>query len=153
MVSQKCQYALRAIFELARSSRSESRELLKIETIAKRQAIPVRFLETILNQLRGGNFVESRRGRHGGYLLMRDPATLSTGEIIRFVDGPIGVIACADNAAKPCPQHRNCVFIGLWTKARESMEKVYDHTTIADLLEEDQLRQERKRNPGINFSI
>lgn len=65
-VSQKCQYALRAVFELARR---RGEKPTSIREIAEAQAIPAKFLELILTQLRKGGLVESRRGIHGGYLL------------------------------------------------------------------------------------
>ena len=77
MVSQKCQYAIRATFELARRN---GRGPIKIGEIAEAQAIPVRFLEVILNQLRQGGFVQSRRGA-GGCYLVRQPEEIKVGEI------------------------------------------------------------------------
>ena len=64
MLTQKCQYAMRAVFELAKR---EGRGPVKINEIAEAQAIPQRFLENILNQLRQGGVVESRRGKEGGW--------------------------------------------------------------------------------------
>ncbi len=88
-VSQKCQYALRAVFELA--SRHGDAPT-SIREIAQAQAIPPKFLELILVQLRKAGFVESRRGAHGGYFLAVGPAALTVGEIIRFIDGPIAPV-------------------------------------------------------------
>ena len=67
-VSLKCQYGLRALFELARRAGNGP---TRIQEIAEAQAIPPRFLENILNQLRRGGFVESRRGKAGGFVLAR----------------------------------------------------------------------------------
>jgi len=90
-ISQKCQYALRAVFELARRPREAP---VKVGDIAEAQAIPPRFLEIILNQLKRGGFVESRRGASGGYSLARSPDELTMGEIIRFVEGPFKPVSC-----------------------------------------------------------
>jgi Rrf2 family cysteine metabolism transcriptional repressor len=81
-ISQKCQYALRAVFELAVRTKEGP---IKVGVIAEAQAIPTRFLEVILNQLKRGGFVESRRGNAGGYALAKSPAELTMGDIIRFV--------------------------------------------------------------------
>ena len=67
-VSAKCYYALRAVYALAEHSTPEP---LKIAEIAEQQQIPIRFLEVILGQLKGGGFVQSRRGAEGGYRLAR----------------------------------------------------------------------------------
>ena len=70
-VSSKCYYALRAIYAL---SEHPGPDPLKIAEIAEREQIPVRFLEVILGQLKGGGFVRSRRGAEGGYNLARSPS-------------------------------------------------------------------------------
>ena len=67
-VSSKCYYALRAVYALAEHAGPEP---MKIAEIAEREQIPIRFLEVILNQLKGGGFVQSRRGAEGGYRLAR----------------------------------------------------------------------------------
>ena len=90
-ISQKCQYALRSVFELAKR---HGEGPTSIREIARAQAIPPKFLELILTELRKGGFVESRRGIHGGYLLPVPPKTVFAGEIIRFVDGPIAPVRC-----------------------------------------------------------
>lgn len=135
MVSQKCQYALRAVFELAKHYNQGP---MKIGDVAKAQAIPARFLEVILSQLKQGGFVESRRGNDGGYLLIRPPQGLTAGEIIRFVEGPLGPVMCVTtNGDDHCPLHGSCVFLPMWEKARDAMSEVYDSATLQDLLEDE----------------
>ncbi|KKL10688.1 hypothetical protein LCGC14_2553300, partial [marine sediment metagenome] len=90
-VSQKCQYALRAVFELAKR---QGRGPTTISDVAEAQAIPPRFLELILGQLRQGGFVDSRRGPRGGYLLPVTSPALTIGQIIEFIDGPIAPVRC-----------------------------------------------------------
>ena len=85
-ISQKCQYAVRSVFKLAKRQGSGA---TKISDVAEAQAIPVRFLENILNQLKGGGFVESVRGKEGGYLLARSAKELTVGEIVRYMEGPL----------------------------------------------------------------
>jgi len=141
MLSQKCQYALRALVELARRYGSGP---VRIAQVAQSQAIPPRFLEVILSQLKRGGFVESRRGREGGYVLARPPCSIRVGEVIRFVDGPIGPVRCvAEGGEQGCPLGPGCAFIGLWRRAREALSKVYDETTLEDLVREERLRRAR----------
>ena len=136
MLSQKCQYALRAVFEVAKRSGEGP---IKIEAIAKAQAIPPRFLAAILNQLKQGGFVQSRRGSDGGYFLSREPGGLSVGEIIRFVEGPVGPVIClTDDPVDSCPLHGKCVFMSMWREAQEAMENVYDNTSFQDLLDREE---------------
>lgn len=77
MVSKKCRYALRAIFEL---SLRDSAQPVKIQEIATAQSIPACFLEVILSELKHGGFVDSKRGSDGGYMLTRDACDLTVGE-------------------------------------------------------------------------
>ena len=90
-VSSKCYYALRAVYALADHAGPEP---IKIAEIAEREQIPIRFLEVILNQLKGGGFVQSRRGAEGGYRLARPAEHLTVGEIMRYIDGPIAPVDC-----------------------------------------------------------
>ena len=134
-VSQKCQYGLRAVFELAKR---RGRGSTSVSQIAEVQAIPARFLELILGQLRQGGFVESRRGVHGGYLLAADPARLYVGQIIRFIDGPVAPVNCViANKESDCPLRGNCVFVSMWGRARDAVAEVYDQTSFQDLIEEE----------------
>ena len=135
-VSQKCQYALRALFEL---SKRPGPAPTKVSEIAAAQAIPARFLEAILGELRRGSFVESRRGVNGGYFLAVEPDALTVGEIIRFIDGPLTPVRClGDDKGESCALKGNCAFIGMWNRARDAVAEVYDETTFRNLLEEEQ---------------
>ncbi len=142
MVSQKCQYALRAIFELAKR---HGQGPVKISDIAEAQAIPTRFLEVILNQLRRAGFVQSRRGPEGGYILAGAPETMKIGAIIRFVEGPQVPVSCMteeDNGE--CSLKSRCVFLGMWTRAAKALSDVYDQTSFQDLVE-DETRIQREQ--------
>ena len=136
-LSQRTQYGLRALFELAKSY---GRGPIKIAEVAAAQGIPPRFLEVILGELKQAGFVESRRGAEGGYMLARRPATLAVGEVIRFLEGPLGPVACVQHpaAGSGCARHAECVFLGLWERSRRAVAEVYDSTTLADLIEEEQ---------------
>ena len=86
MISQKAKYALRALVSLARVGRGES---MMIGEISRQQAIPKKFLEQILLELKRAGFVDSRRGRAGGYVLLKSPEQIMYGEVLRLIDGPI----------------------------------------------------------------
>lgn len=145
LVSQKSQYALRAIFELAK--RVGKGPVSAVE-ISKNQAIPLRFLEAILAQLKQGGFVESRRGNEGGYVLKQAPERISVRDIIEFVQGPIGPIDCLTGAEKgeaSCPLHGGCVFMPMWEEVRDAIAAVYERTTLDTLVE-------REKQSGQTFS-
>jgi Rrf2 family protein len=134
-VSSKCQYALRALFAIARRGEPG---LSRVMEIAEEQDIPPRYLENIVNQLRKGGFVHSRRGKEGGFSLSRPARDIRLGDVIRFIEGPIHPTGC--NGEKPgqaCRFKGRCVFIRHWNEAEKALESVYDNTTIQDLVEED----------------
>ncbi len=147
-ISQKCQYALRAVFELAKN---EGEGPLRIADIAETQAIPVRFLEVILNQLKQGAFVDSRRGSAGGYVLTKNASNLRVGEVIRFIEGPLSPVQCiAGSTGDQCPLHSDCSFLPMWEKAQDALSEVYDSITFADLVEQERSRRGRHI---VNYSI
>ena len=134
LVPQKTQYALRAIFELARQ---HGRGPIKIAEIARTQALPMRFLEVILSQLKQGGFVGSQRGSEGGYFIVRDPHDLTIGELMRFLQGPISPVAClTDDRKDRCSLYGECVFLPMWEKVRLAISQVYDNTTFQDLVDQ-----------------
>ncbi len=147
MISQKCQYAIRALFELARRNGNDP---VKIGEIARVQSIPVRFLEVILNQLRQAGFVQSRRGAGGGYLLARQPDAITIGEILQFMEGPLTPVACmAEKDRAGCPLRENCAFMGLWKRAEKAASDVYNQTSLKDLVDEQNALQQN----ALSFSI
>lgn len=138
LISQKSQYALRATFELARQY---DQGWVKIAQIAQAQAIPTRFLEVILNQLKQAGFIRSKRGSEGGYILTRSPDQLSVGDVLCFMEGPVGPVECLVGTTKSkCPLLGKCPFHSLWENVNRSLSKIYNDTTLQDLL--DQYEQE-----------
>ena len=141
LVSQRSQYALRALFELAKHFGGRP---VRTADVAERQAIPARFLEVILAELRHAGLVVSHRGRQGGYSLARHPSTLTVGDVIRFFEGPLGPVHCAmGKANSDCPLYENCVFLPMWERVREAISQVYDNTSFQDLVEEEKKRNDR----------
>ncbi len=133
-VSSKCYYAIRAVYALAAHGAESP---MKIADIAEREMIPIRFLEVILNQLKGGGFVQSRRGAEGGYKLARPADSITVGEIMRYVDGPIAPVDCVSQSRpKECEFHGECHFFGFWGRVRQAISDVVDQTTFADLMRE-----------------
>jgi len=133
MITQKTQYALRAIFELARH---HGEGPIKVSEISHEQAIPLRFLEVILNKLRKGGYVRGKRGFEGGYFLIRPPKEIRLIDIIRQMDETIGPVHCLSlTSPRPCPLKGDCVFFPVWQEVRHSAMEIFSRTTIADLIE------------------
>ncbi|MFW5996472.1 MAG: RrF2 family transcriptional regulator [Lentisphaeria bacterium] len=137
-LSQKCQYALRAVFELARRYNEGP---VKISEVAEAQAIPPRFLENILNQLKRDGIVDSRRGKTGGYVLATPPENLTVGTVIELIQGPLSVVECdGGTPGEQCPFENDCVFWPLWRKAHKVLRDVYYGETFANLVEKENHR-------------
>jgi Rrf2 family transcriptional regulator, cysteine metabolism repressor len=140
MVSQKCQYSIRAVFELARRYGEGP---VKISEIAEVQAIPLRFLEIILNQLKRAGFVHSMRGATGGYLLVRQPKSMTIGEIVRFIEGPLAPVACmTGKTGETCSLDGDCAFIGMWERAAAAVAEVYDSISFQDLVDKSAVKEQ-----------
>ena len=129
-VSAKVDYAVRAAVELAAAQ--ESGRPVKAEAIARAQAIPVKFLENILQGLRTARVVESRRGPEGGHMLARPAAEISIADVIRAIDGPLGSVGgrppedlVFPGAAEPMRE--------VWVAARSGLRAVLERVTLADV--------------------
>ncbi len=132
LVSKKCEYGLRAVFELARNANAGP---MKIQEIASAQGIPPRFLESILVELKNGGFVVSKRGNSGGYSLARDARDIHVGQVIRLFEGRLDstesrCVPTADRAG-------DVAFSHLWKRTQAAISDVYDRTTVHDLVEEE----------------
>lgn len=131
-VSQKCRYALRAIFELALRNTTNP---VKTHDIALTQAIPPRFLEVILAELKHGGFVESRRGNEGGYILARPAQNLTVGEVIGFLQGSARRNTRADR--EKLSLMGDYVFSKMWKNVSDAIADIYNSITFADLVEQE----------------
>jgi Rrf2 family protein len=130
---KKNQYALRAIFELAKHM---DQGPVKISDIATAQSIPLRFLEVILNQLKASGIVDSKRGFYGGYFLVRPPNQVSVGDVLRFLSrdlSPSDCIACVSKTS--CPFDGRCAFSSMWIRVKQAAFNIYDETSFQDLID------------------
>ena len=132
MISQKAKYALRALLALARAGRGQTR---MIGEISRDQAIPKKFLEQILLELKRAGFVTSRRGRMGGYELVRAPEEIMYGEVLRLIDGPIAPLPCLSKIAyrkcEDCKDEGSCEIRHLFERVTLATRAVLDQTTLA----------------------
>lgn len=140
MISQKAKYALRALVSLARAGRGESR---MIGEISKDQAIPKKFLEQILLELKKAGYVSSRRGRMGGYELVKAPEEIMFGEVLRLIDGPIAPLPCLSKIAyrkcADCKDEAACEIRHVFERVTLATRAVLDETSLADSLRLEEL--------------
>jgi Rrf2 family protein len=136
MLSQKAKYALRAVLMLAESAGTGAP--VAVSEIAERERISQKFLEAILVELRDAGLLDSRRGRYGGYSLRRAPESISFGEIIRAIDGPLALIPCASRtqfkACVDCADVVNCSIRWAMLNARDAIAASLDGCSLADAL-------------------
>ena len=136
MITQKTKYALKAMMVLADAAATGG-SALRIEEIAQRSATPKRFLEHILLQIRNAGIIGSKRGRAGGYILLRDPGAVSIGELLRLVDGPIAPLPCLSRTAyqrcEDCADEENCRVRKLFSDVFYAYLLMIESLTLADL--------------------
>ncbi len=135
MISQKAKYAIKALAHLAEQPAGTP---LQIEEIARQAGLPRKFLEHILLDLKGKGMVASRRGRAGGYVLIKRPADITVGQILRAIDGPIAPLPCISRTAyrrcSDCADEKTCVVRHLFADAYAATLLLFDGTTLAEAL-------------------
>ena len=111
-------------------------ESLIISEISREQAIPKKFLEQILLELKRAGIVMSRRGRLGGYVLLRPAEKITFGEVLRLIDGPIAPLPCLSKIAyrkcADCGEEANCEIRHVFARVTIATREVLVHTTLAD---------------------
>lgn len=122
-------YALKAVLDLA----LHEARVVTIHELAKRADIPIKFLEQVLLDLKRGGFVESRRGKVGGYLLAKPASRIKLGEVVRFIDGPTEPITCVEKHYSGCTDIYRCVFRPIWQKISQATSDIIDTITFEDL--------------------
>lgn len=139
-ISKKCQYALKSILELARRNTGQA---VKTRDIANSQRISQRFTEIILNELKHGGFVKSKRGNEGGYLLARDPKALTVREVIEYIQGEISVAPEALNENGDTPLFGDEAFKELWGEVNSAVSEVCGKKTFAGLINFEKAQREK----------
>ncbi|MCB5203103.1 Rrf2 family transcriptional regulator [Neorhizobium sp. T786] len=135
MISQKARYALRALIALARSEEDCPRTISEIAIVQK---IPKKFLEQIMLDLKHQGLVASRRGKQGGYLLLRPADKITFGEILRIIDGPIAPLPCLSQTAyrrcADCDGESLCDVRDVFQNVADATREILFSTTIADAI-------------------
>ena len=131
-ISFKGDYALKTILEL---SISYNKGLIQIKDIAKRQDIPLKYLEQIVSQLRSAGYLITQRGSKGGVGLAKAPEKITIGEIVRLMEGPTSPISCVSTTARTkCAFEKVCVFRDVWLDVKNKINEIVDNTTFADMV-------------------
>lgn len=128
----KAKYGLRAMIYLA----DQPEKFSQARTVAEAAEVPLKFLETILLDLRHMGLIETRRGAQGGYRLAKSPHEITTGQIIRILDGMIAPLKCASQfkyqPCEDCHSPETCQIRSLMVEVRKGIAQILDHRTLAD---------------------
>lgn len=138
-ITYKGDYALKTILDLAMHY---EQGVVTIHELAKRIDAPIKFLEQILLDLKRGRFVESRRGKIGGYLLSKPPLRIKLGDVVRFIDGPIEPIACVEKKYSGCDDIYRCIFRKIWQEVAWATSNIIDNISFEDLV--NQVKKQKK---------
>lgn len=148
-ISKRGEYALRALIDIG-IAKELGRELVQINELAEQENLPIKFLEQIFTQLKEAGYVESKRGRYGGYSLKMPADRIRFGNVIRLIDGPLAPIACVSQTAyEPCtcPDEAHCGLRMLMLDVRNTIANILDRYTLADAVEITLRKMRRDRMP------
>ena len=134
-ISKRTQYGLKAMLALANRYGEGP---IQIATVSKQEAIPMKFLESILLDLKSSGLLDSKKGPRGGYQLSRPPSTITVGSLIRIIEGPLAPLPCASETAfracEECGDVESCGTRIIMRQVRDAIANVLDRTTLAELV-------------------
>lgn len=133
MLTKKGKYGLKA---LAALSHAPEGQLMGVADIAEANAIPKKFLDAILGEMRNAGFVRSRKGKQGGYGLARPAEEIMIGHVVRVLDGPLAPIPCASRTRyQPCEDCSvdTCQIRHLMLDVRNAIAEVLDKTSLKQM--------------------
>lgn len=133
-LSTRARYGLTAMIALAKHYHTQTPIALRL--IAKKEGLPLPYLEQLVNKLRRQGLVKSVRGAQGGFLLSVDPAHTTAADVVKALEGSLAPVFCLDpqvRQKKQCDRIRKCSTRNLWRKLEEKIDEVLSNTTLSDL--------------------
>lgn len=133
VISKKCKYALKALLYISKNSGGKA---VLTSAISREEKIPRKFLESILRSLRNNQILHSKRGKEGGFLLLRDPKEIYIVEIMRIMDGPVAMLPCVSlNYYQSCEEcdEESCTIKGMFENIRDKTLEILGGTSLYDL--------------------
>jgi Rrf2 family protein len=131
-ISKKTDYALRALFYLVEHRDSGP---ISIGELARQNAVPKRFLEHIMLDLKSQGWVRSVAGKNGGYALAKNPGSISMGEVVRYFDGLLAPINCVSaRQYKACSQESRCRFRRVFLEIRDNTARTMEMASLESVL-------------------
>ncbi len=134
MISKKTKYGIKAMVYITREGDGTP---VKASDISKSENISKKFLESILLELRKSGFLGSKKGKEGGYYLIKDPSDIRMTDVFRVLEGPIAMLPCVSlnyyETCQDCPDEDNCSVHKLMIQLRDASLKVMGENTLADI--------------------
>lgn len=131
-VSTKGRYALRLMLDIALY---EKEKPVRLKEVAKRQELPVKYMENIVSVFVKAGFLKSVRGPQGGYQLTKAPGEYTVGAILRLTEGNMSPVDCLETEENPCQRSDQCVTLKIWKELDTAIKSVIDRYTLEDLLD------------------
>ena len=130
-ISAKSEYGILALLYI--TCHGETRPVA-VQTMAQELKIPRRFLEQIISAFKKGGLVKSIRGAHGGYILARDPETITMGDVLNVTEGPFHTWGCVNEKETfYCSRENLCAIRGIWQEIQNSMERVLNSFNLKEM--------------------
>jgi Rrf2 family protein len=136
-LSKRGEYALRGLIDLGIAHQA-GRKLLRVQEIVDKERIPTAFLEQIFAQLRQAKIIDAKRGKNGGYFLAQPADTISMGQVVRLIDGPLAPIGCVSQTQYEkcsCPDENHCGLRMLMLDVRNAIATILDRYTLAQVVD------------------
>ncbi len=136
-LTKKGEYALRAMIQLG-IAKALGKEIVPVSELAESNRLPLKFVERILLELREAGYIETQRGKHGGYAVAKPMAEIKMGELVRLIDGRLAPIACASEteyARCTCPDEEHCGLRMLMIDVRNAIAAILDKYTLGDVVD------------------
>jgi|TARA_B100000795_G_scaffold17484_1_gene11621 Rrf2 family protein len=134
MLSKKTKYGIKALTFLGRQ---EDNNPVAIASISKSENISLKFLESILLTLRKNGILASKKGKGGGYYLLKSPSEIPMTDVMRILEGPISMVPCVSlnfyEKCDDCPDENACAVHNLMMQVRDNTLDVFRNTSLADL--------------------
>jgi Rrf2 family protein len=147
-LSKRTQYSLRALYALARNYGGGP---TLITHLSEEESIPKKFLEQILLSLKSFGFVESKKGKHGGYRLAKPPDQITLAQVIRQTEGPLAPLPCASETqfrkCDECVDIETCGTRMVMREVRDAMADILEQTTLATICRRVEKARQQKRDP------
>ena len=130
-ISTKGRYALRVMLDLAANSKGG--EYVSLAEISERQEVSLKYLEAIVAALSKAGFLDSRRGKTGGYRLAKDAADYTVGGILKATEGSLAPVSCLD-CEESCSRAAHCLTLPLWKELDSRIDGYLESVTLGDIL-------------------